>query len=87
MPFAVSTSTFLDDLIFLLTSEPSLNLIYGTNLFKGPKARLPDTAGPFVSLYRTGGLGELGTHNAIDVPAYERPTAQIVARAIDYDVC
>lgn len=84
--FTVPTSTFLEDLIFLLTNEPSLGLVYGVNLFKGQKARLPDGPGPFVSLYRTGGLGTEGTHNSNDVPAYERPTAQIVARAMDYEV-
>lgn len=84
--FDVSVSTFLEDLIFLLVGEPSLSLIYGANLFKGQKARLPDGPGPFVSLYRTGGLGDEGTHNSIDVPAYERPTGQIVTRATDYDV-
>lgn len=82
----MASSTFTADLIFLLVNEPSLSLVYGTNLFKGQKARLPAGSGPFVTLYRTGGLGDEGTHNSVDVPAYERPSGQIVSRADDYDV-
>lgn len=82
----MALSTFVTDLIALLTNEPSLGLSYGVNLFKGPKARLATGDGPIVSIFRTGGSGDEGTHNATFVPAYERPTAQIVARATDYDV-
>lgn len=77
-------SSFFPDLIVLLQSA-GLGLIYGTNLFKGPKAKIPAGDGPFVSLIRTGGLGSEGTHNSVDVPAYERPTAQIIVRATNYD--
>lgn len=81
-------STFTDDLIFLFENEPSLALVYGTNLFKGAKARLPEgnVLGALVSIYRTGGDGDEGTHNSIDVPAYESPRGQIVSRHVDYDV-
>jgi hypothetical protein len=41
--------------------------------------------GPFVSIIRTGGLGSEDTHNLTDQPAYERPTAQIVVRAQNYE--
>jgi len=78
-------STFFPDLISFLETSP-LALQYGTNLFKGPKAVIPDGKGPYVSLIRTGGLGSEDTHNSADEPAYERPTAQIVVRAQDYDV-
>lgn len=78
-------STFFPDLISFIEAGIS-SLRYGTNLFKGPKAALPEGRGPYVSLIRTGGLGAEGTHNSVDVPAYERPTAQIVVRATDYDV-
>lgn len=79
-------STFMADLIVLLTGETTLGLTYGTNLFKGQKARLPVGSGPFVTIYRTGGLNAEGTHNSVDVPAYERPSGQLVVRADDYDV-
>ncbi len=78
-----SVSTFIPDLIFLLEGEPELALVYGVNLFKGAKARIPDGNGPFVSLIRSGGQGAEGTHNLTTVPAYERPTAQILTRAKD----
>ena len=76
-------STFVPDLIVLLEGA-GLGLAYGTNLFEGSKVVLPDGVGPFVSIIRTGGLGAEGTHNSTDVPAYERPTAQLVVRALDY---
>lgn len=79
-------STFTADLIVLLQGSP-LGLSYGGNLFKGPKAKIPEnTPGPFVSIIRTGGFGTEGTHNSTAVPAYESPSAQIIARAVDYDV-
>jgi hypothetical protein len=79
-------STFIPDLVVLLEGA-GLGLAYGTNIFKGPKANFPENSpGPFVSIISSGGLGSEGTHNSVDVPAYERPTAQIVVRAVDYDV-
>lgn len=78
-------SSFMPDLI-VLCEGAELGLTYGTTLFKGPKAQIPNGAGPYVSLIRTGGLGSEGTHNSIEEPAYERPTAQVIARATDYDI-
>jgi hypothetical protein len=86
------SSTFSVDLIYLLQHptqfDPTvtLGLTYGTNLFKGQKARLPDGPGPFVTIYRTGGHGAEGTHNSVDEPAYEQPSGQLVVRGDDYDV-
>lgn len=80
----MASSTFIPDLIVYLSG--GLSLVYGTNLFKGPLAKMPDGDGPFVSIIRTGGLGAEATHNSPDAPAYERPTAQIVSRAVAYDV-
>lgn len=74
-----------DDLIYLL-ERGGLGLTYSTNLFKGPKAIMPTGNGPYVSLIKAGGFGAEGTHNSPDVPAYERPTVQIVTRATDYDI-
>jgi hypothetical protein len=81
---STDASTFMEDLIALCEGA-ELGLAYGTNLFKGPKAKFPESAGPFVSLIRTGGLGAEGTHNLTDVPSYERPSAQIIARATNYE--
>lgn len=86
-------STFMPDLIYLLTTDQraidqQLGLIYGTNLFKGAKARIPsgkDDVGPYVSLIRSGGTSGDGTHNSTEVIAYEEPTAQILSRAKDGD--
>ncbi len=77
-------SSFFPDLIYWYESA-GFDLSYGRNLFKGPKAKIPDGKGPYVSLIRKGGQGFEGTHNALGI-AYERPSAQVVVRATDYDV-
>lgn len=76
---------WIADIVSLLEAS-SLNLRYGVNLFKGPKARIPDGAGPYVSLIRASGLGAEGTHNSPNAPAYERPIGQVLVRANDYEV-
>lgn len=78
-------STFLPDIIFLFEGA-NLGLSYGSNVFKGAKAKIPKGSGPFVSLIRTGGSGTEGTHNSVDVPAYERLSGQVLVRASDYEV-
>jgi hypothetical protein len=78
-------SSFVPDLVFFLEQAP-LGLTYGVNVFKGPKAKIPDGNGPYVSIIRATGLGSEGTHNSVNVPAYEQPGAQILVRATDYDV-
>ncbi len=77
-------SSFVPDLLFLL-GPAGFGLTYGTNLFKGPKAKIPDGNGPFCSVIRAPGSGTEGTHNSIIVPAYETPGGQILCRATDYD--
>jgi hypothetical protein len=59
---------------------------YGATLFKGSKAVLPDTIPlgyrALITVIRTGGQGDEGTHNlSRDVIAYERPSAQVIVRA------
>lgn len=76
--------TFAEDLISLMSGAGFGT--YGTTLFKGAKAVIPAGAGPFVSFTETGGGPPEGTHNCIDVPAYVKPSAQIVVRAESYDV-
>ncbi len=80
------TSTFTADLRYLFETEfpGTPPLVYGQNLFLGPKAKMPDKGGPFVSIISAGGFGAQGTHNSPDVPAYEQPTGQILVRAVDY---
>ncbi len=80
----VAISTFIPDLRYLLENEFDPRLVYGQNLFVGPKARIPDKGGPFVSLISSGGSGAEGTHNSPDFPAYETPKGQVLVRAIDY---
>jgi len=75
----------IPDFIVLLEGG-GFSLAYGTNLFKGPKAKIPDGPGPFVSLIRDGGVDPEGTHNSVNEPAYEKPGMQVVVRAVDYDV-
>lgn len=78
-------SSFTSDVISLIEAS-GLGWAYGTNLFKGPKAVIPDGSGPYASLIRTGGFGVDGTHNSPDLPAYEQPSGQIIVRATSYDV-
>ena len=77
---------FLQDLIYLI-EQAGLGT-YNVNLFKSSKSKPPPlpAPGPFITIIETGGAAPLGTHNSPNVPAYVRPSAQIVVRAIDYDV-
>lgn len=81
---SAAASTFVPDIMFLLTRAGYGT--YGTTLFKGAKAVLPDLIPSgyraLISINRTGGAGEEGTHNlSRDQVAYEQPSAQIVCRA------
>lgn len=77
---------FLDDLIEALSAGGFGS--YGIELFKGSNAVIPKGDGPYISLNPTGGFAAAGTHNAAADglgPAYERPSAQVVVRASDFD--
>lgn len=79
-----TASTFVPDIMFMLTQAGYGT--YGTTLFKGSKAVIPDVipAGfrAFISVSRTGGAGDEGTHNlSRGTIAYEQPSAQIVSRS------
>ena len=54
---------------------------FGTDIFVGARADIPDGAGPYLSILPRGGTTPLRTHNEIGPPAYQRPSAQLVARA------
>jgi minor capsid protein len=55
-------------------------------ILKGSKSVIPAGAGPFITLTETGGSDVEGTHNLTTVPAYVKPTVQVVVRASSYDV-
>lgn len=55
--------------------------VFGTSIFKGSLAIIPDGPGPYLSLIETGGSGSARTHNDT---ATQRPTMQLVARASTY---
>jgi hypothetical protein len=79
------SSTVYPDLLLLL-SQGGYGA-FGTTLFTGPRAVLPDTLPigmrAFITLIRTGGLGDEGTHNLSRTTiAYERPSVQVVVRAM-----
>ncbi|KKL20884.1 hypothetical protein LCGC14_2451000 [marine sediment metagenome] len=73
----------VEDLVVYLNTE--LGLVYGTNVFRGPKARLPRGDGPYLTIIETLGLAPEGTHNAVDYPAYVRPSAQLLFRSTDHE--
>lgn len=77
-----------DDLVTIL--ETAGVGVYGTTIFVGSKAALPtlesESEVAFVSIIAGGGASPEGTHNLVDVPAYVKPSAQIVARAMKYSL-
>lgn len=54
---------------------------FGTDILGGSITDVPEGEGPFLHFIDTGGVTPLRTHNEIGPPAYQRPTAQLVARA------
>lgn len=76
-------SPFSKDLVFLL--EAGNVGIFGTTIFVGSKASLPSSGvgNPFLTIKESGGAPPLGTHNSTIIPAYLRPSAQIMARGED----
>lgn len=73
---------WLDELISVLVADGVGT--YGTNIFMSTKAAIPSGVGPYLSLIETGGSGPDRTQNRVLRPAYQRPAAQIVARAASY---
>lgn len=75
---------FTDDVVTIL--EAAGVGVGGSTIFVGSKAALPtpdsDSDVAFITIVATGGTSPEGTHNSIDGPAYVRPSAQIVARAM-----
>lgn len=54
----------------------------GVNLFATSKSNIPKGNGPFITMIETLGFPGVRIHNQ-SKPAYERPSAQIVARSIN----
>jgi hypothetical protein len=73
------STTFIGELLKLLQSVGA----FGTTIFAGSAAVLP-TSGTFLSIVETGGTSPERTQNSVSTPAYQRPSAQIVARADTY---
>lgn len=76
--------TFGSDLVWLI-EQASLG-VYSIDLFRGSLAIIPEGPGPITTIMETGGTSPEGTHNLATVPAYVKPSAQIIVRAEDYDV-
>lgn len=55
--------------------------VYGDTIFIGPRPALPDIDAAIITVNVLPGVGPEGTHNSTDVPAYVRPSIQIVTRA------
>lgn len=57
--------------------------VYGSSIFLGSKAVIPDGDGPYLSVIETGGSGPLRIHNEAAAHV-QRPTAQVLVRAKSY---
>lgn len=75
------SDTFLEELAAILVAA-GVGRLTGTsrNIFLTSSVSIPSGDGPYLSITDTGGPGGQKIHNQIP-PAYQRPGAQIVARA------
>lgn len=78
--------TFGHDLVYLI-EQAGLG-VYSIDLFRSSLTIIPSGPGPFITINETGGTAPEGTHNAavVGLPAYVKPSAQIIVRAEDFDV-
>ena len=72
-------SDFAEDIVYL--EEAAGVGTFGATIFATSKSVIPKGDGPFLSIRETGGTSPLRTQNSVAVPAYQRPSAQLVARA------
>lgn len=72
--------SFAPDIVFLFAAA-GLGT-GGVDILTGPRGVIPATGA--ISVISTGGTGPVGTHNSVNVPAYVRPSAQIVCRYPTY---
>lgn len=74
---------FLDELKDYLVAQGVGT--FGSNLFLGSGALIPQGDGPYISITETGGTGPTRIHNQ-SAANTQRPTAQICVRAKSYAV-
>lgn len=73
-----------DDVLSLLVAA---NVgVQNTSIFLGPGAKLPAGDGPYLTINESGGTSPEHTHNSTTLPAYQRPSVQIVVTAKLYSV-
>lgn len=73
------STTFAEELVAILIAAG----LSSPSIYVGTKVAIPDDAGPYLSIIETGGAAPICTQNSL-VPAYQRPTAQLVGRAGTY---
>ena len=76
------SETFLEELVSILVTA-SVG-VYNTNIFTTSRAIIPNDDGPYVIIIETGGTFPERTHNEINPPAWQRPSAQILVKAKSY---
>jgi hypothetical protein len=55
--------------------------VENVSLFCSSSARIPTGDGPYTVIVETGGLDPERTHNSVAVPAYLRPSAELITHA------
>lgn len=73
------SATFQQELVSVLVGASVA--VLGSTLFASSKSVLPSGPGPYLSINATGGMPGVKTQNEV-APAYERPSAQVTARAV-----
>ena len=81
---ATEPVTDFDREIGKLINDASLGT-FGTDMFIGMEAILPNGNGPFVLIIDTGGSEPESTHNKVAGHTYEHLSFQVVVRARGYD--
>lgn len=71
------SETFLEELLKILTDAG----LTSSSIFLTNSARIPESGGPYLSMRGDGGGPPERTHNSVLVPAYVRPTAQVLVRS------
>ena len=66
---------------YLVSTVTAQTLVLGTNLFLG---RLPDTPDTCVAVIETAGQSAVDAMGGSTLPAYTRPRAQVLERAVSY---
>lgn len=78
---AAAPSDELEKEIVKLLTDASLGT-FGTDIFIGPAAVIPQDSGPYIQVISTGGTAPIETH---DGNKYERPSVQLIIRGLDYE--